>query len=290
MAILLDKNTKVIVQGITGKQGSFHTKAMVDYGTKVVAGVTPGRGGQEIHGVPVYDSMNEAVEFTGAKASVIFVPAPFVYSAGMEALDAGIELLTIITEGVPVIDTAKIRKRVIDEGATLIGPNCPGIITPEEGKMGIIPGAICSKGNVGIVSRSGTLTYEIIQNLTIHNLGQSTCVGLGGDPVRGIDFKESLRLFEQDPDTKHIILVGEIGGTGEQDAAQLVKEEISKPVYAFIAGNGTWVKPGKQMGHAGAIVHGKSGTAKEKMRILAEAGIVTVLTPKEIPDKIKDNR
>ncbi|MHA1668864.1 MAG: succinate--CoA ligase subunit alpha [Candidatus Heimdallarchaeaceae archaeon] len=289
MAILIDKTTKVIVQGITGKQGTFHTKSMLEYGTQIVAGVTPGRGGQNVHGVPVYDSMKEAVKATGAESSAIFVPAPFVYSAAMEALDAGIKLLVIITEGVPVKDTARIRHRVIEEGATLIGPNCPGIITPGESKIGIIPGSICSKGNVGIMSRSGTLTYEIIQNLTLNGLGQSTCVGLGGDPVRGIDFKESLRLFEKDPQTEHIILVGEIGGTGEQDAAELVKQEISKPVYAFIAGNGTWVKPGKQMGHAGAIVHGKSGTAQEKMRILNEAGIITVQTPKELPEKIKES-
>ena len=289
MAVLLDKSTKVIVQGMTGKQGSFHAKSMIDYGTQVVAGVTPGKGGQEVFGVPIYDTMKEAVEATQATASVVFIPAPFVYSAALEAIDSGINLLTIITEGVPVRDTARIRRRVQELNATLIGPNCPGLITPGEAKIGIIPGDICSKGNVGIVSRSGTLTYEIIHNLTLSGYGQSTCIGLGGDPVRGIDFKESLRLFEQDPDTKHIVLVGEIGGTGEQEAAQLVKEEISKPVYCFIAGNGTWVKPGKQMGHAGAIVHGKSGTAQEKLRILNEAGILTAHTPSEIPNKIKEN-
>jgi len=289
MAVLLDKSTKVIVQGMTGKQGSFHAKSMIEYSTKVVAGVTPGKGGQEVLGVPIYDTMKEAVETTQATASVVFIPAPFVYSAALEAIDSGIELLTIITEGVPVRDTARIRRRVFEQNVTLVGPNCPGLITPGEAKIGIIPGAICSKGNVGIVSRSGTLTYEIIQNLTLSGYGQSTCIGLGGDPVRGIDFKESLRLFEQDPETKHIVLVGEIGGTGEQEAAQLVIEEISKPVYAFIAGNGTWVKPGKQMGHAGAIVHGKSGTAQEKLRILNEAGILTANTPSEIPNKIKEN-
>jgi succinyl-CoA synthetase alpha subunit len=289
MTVLLDKTTKVIVQGITGKQGSFHANKMIEYGTNVVAGVTPGKGGQEILGVPVYDSMREAMENHQADASVIFIPAPFAYSAGMEAIDSGIKLLTIITEGVPVRDTARIKKKANEEDVVLIGPNCPGIISPEESKIGIIPGQICSKGNVGIVSRSGTLTYEIIQNLTLNGLGQSTCIGLGGDPVRGIDFKESLLLFEQDSETEQIILVGEIGGTGEQDAALLVKEEISKPVYAFIAGNGTWVKPGKKMGHAGAIVHGKSGTAQEKMRILGEAGITTVRTPNEIPEKIKEN-
>ncbi len=289
MAVLLDNSTKVIVQGMTGKQGSFHAKSMIEYGTKVVAGVTPGKGGQDVLGVPIYDTMKEAIEVTQATASVVFIPAPFVYSAALEAIDSGIELLTIITEGVPVRDTARIRRRVLEQNVTLVGPNCPGLITPGEAKIGIIPGAICSKGNVGIVSRSGTLTYEIIQNLTLGGYGQSTCIGLGGDPVRGIDFKESLRLFEQDPETKHIVLVGEIGGTGEQEAAQLVKEEISKPVYAFIAGNGTWVKPGKQMGHAGAIVHGKSGTAQEKLRILSEAGILTANTPSEIPNKIKEN-
>ena len=289
MAVLLDKSTKVIVQGMTGKQGSFHAKSMIEYGTQIVAGVTPGKGGQEVLGVPIYDTMKEAVEATQATASVVFIPAPFVYSAALEAVDSGIDLLTIITEGVPVKDTARIRRKVIDQNITLVGPNCPGLITPGEAKIGIIPGAICSEGNVGIVSRSGTLTYEIIQSLTLSGYGQSTCIGLGGDPIRGIDFKESLRLFEQDPKTKHIVLVGEIGGTGEQEAAQLVKEEISKPVYGFIAGNGTWVKPGKQMGHAGAIVHGKSGTAQEKLRILNEAGILTANTPSEIPNKIKEN-
>ncbi|MHA1202707.1 MAG: succinate--CoA ligase subunit alpha [Candidatus Heimdallarchaeaceae archaeon] len=289
MAVLIDKSTKLIVQGMTGKQGSFHAKSMIEYGTQVVAGVTPGKGGQEVLGVPIYDTMKEAVEATQATASVVFIPAPFVYSAALEAIDSGIELLTIITEGVPVRDTARIRRRVYEQNITLVGPNCPGIITPGEAKIGIIPGSICSKGNVGIVSRSGTLTYEIIQNLTLSGYGQSTCIGLGGDPVRGIDFKESLRLFEQDPETKHIVLVGEIGGTGEQEAAQLVKEEISKPVYGFIAGNGTWVKPGKQMGHAGAIVHGKSGTAQEKLRILNEAGILTANTPSEIPNIIKES-
>ncbi len=289
MAVLLDKSTKVIVQGMTGKQGSFHAKSMIEYGTQVVAGVTPGKGGLEVLGVPIYDTMKEAVEATQATASVVFIPAPFVYSAALEAIDSGIELLTIITEGVPVRDTARIRRKVLEQNVILVGPNCPGLITPGEAKIGIIPGVICSKGNVGIVSRSGTLTYEIIQNLTLSDYGQSTCIGLGGDPIRGIDFKESLRLFEQDPETKHIVLVGEIGGTGEQEAAQLVKEEISKPVYAFIAGNGTWVKPGKQMGHAGAIVHGKSGTAQEKLRILNEAGILTANTPSDIPNKIKEN-
>jgi succinyl-CoA synthetase alpha subunit len=255
MAILLDKNTKVIVQGITGKQGTFHAQSMIEYGTKVVAGVTPGKGGQEHLGVPVYDSMKEAVRETQATASVIFIPARFTYSAALEAIDAGIELLTVITEGVPVKDTAKIKQRVLENNVTMIGPNCPGIITPGESKIGIIPGEICKQGNVGIVSRSGTLTYEIIQNLTINNFGQSTCVGLGGDPIKGIGFNECLKWFEDDPQTEHIVLVGEIGGTGEQDAADLVKAEISKPVYGFIAGQ--TAPPGKQMGHAGAIVHGR---------------------------------
>ena len=287
MAILLDKNTKVIVQGITGKQGTFHARSMIEYGTKVVAGVTPGKGGQEHLGVPVYDSMKEAVRETQATASVIFIPERFTYSAALEAIDTGIELLTIITEGVPVKDTAKIKQRALENKVIMIGPNCPGIITPGESKIGIIPGEICKQGNVGIVSRSGTLTYEIIQNLTINDFGQSTCVGLGGDPIKGIGFNECLKWFEKDPQTEHIILVGEIGGTGEQEAANLVKTEISKPVYGFIAGQ--TAPPGKQMGHAGAIVHGKSGTAQEKMRILSEAGITTVKTPNEIPLRIKEN-
>ncbi len=284
MAILIDKTTKVIVQGITGTQGRFHTKSMKDYGTNIVAGVTPGKGGEEVYNIPVFDTMEEAVNVTKAEASVIFIPAPFVYSAAMEAIDAGIKLLTIITEGVPVKDSAKIRNKAIQEGVILVGPNCPGLITPEESKIGIIPGQICKKGKVGIVSRSGTLTYEIIQNLTVNGLGQSTCVGLGGDPVHGIDFTEALMMFEQDPQTEHIILVGEIGGTGEQEAAKLIKEEISKPVYGFIAGQ--TAPPGKKMGHAGAIVTGESGTAEFKMQILEEAGVITVKTPQEIPDKI----
>ena len=287
MGIILNKDTKVIVQGITGKQGTFHAKSMIEYGTQVVAGVTPGKGGQEHLGVPVYDSMKEAIEATQATASVIFIPARFTYSAALEAIDSGIELLTVITEGLPVKDTAKIKQRVQENNVTMIGPNCPGIITPGESKIGIIPGEICKKGNVGIVSRSGTLTYEIIQNLTINDFGQSTCVGLGGDPIKGIGFNECLRWFEKDPQTEHIVLVGEIGGVGEQEAADLVKAEISKPVYGFIAGQ--TAPPGKQMGHAGAIVHGKSGTAKEKMRILGEAGITTVKTPNEIPLRIKEN-
>lgn len=287
MPILLDENTKVIVQGITGKQGTFHARSMIDYGTKVVAGVTPGKGGQEHLGVPVYDSMKEAVEATQATASVIFIPARFTYSAALEAIDAGIKLMTVITEGVPVKDSARIRQKALDNGVTMVGPNCPGLITPGASKIGIIPGEICEKGSVGIVSRSGTLTYEIIQNLTLNGFGQSTCVGLGGDPIHGIGFTECLTMFEQDSYTKHIILVGEIGGTGEQEAADLVKAEITKPVYAFIAGQ--TAPPGKQMGHAGAIVHGKSGTAKEKMRILSEAGITTVKTPSEIPIKIKES-
>ena len=287
MAILLDEKTKIIVQGITGKQGTFHARSMIDYGTKVVAGVTPGKGGQEHLGVPVYDSMKEAIEATQANASVIFIPARFTYSAALEAIDAGIKLLTVITEGVPVKDTAKIKQKAMKNDVIMVGPNCPGLITPEESKIGIIPGEICAKGNVGIVSRSGTLTYEIIQNLTINGLGQSTCVGLGGDPVKGIGFNECLTMFENDPQTKQIVLVGEIGGVGEQEAADLVKKEISKPVYAFIAGQ--TAPPGKQMGHAGAIVHGKSGTAKEKMRILSEVGITTVKTPSEIPSHILEN-
>jgi succinyl-CoA synthetase alpha subunit len=286
MAIILDRNTKVIVQGITGKQGTFHARSMIEYGTKVVAGVTPGKGGQEHLGVPVYDSMKEAVRETQATASVIFIPARFTYSAALEAIDAGIDLLTVITEGVPVKDTAKIKQKALKNNVTMLGPNCPGIISPGESKIGIIPGEICKQGNVGIVSRSGTLTYEIIQNLTINDFGQSTCVGLGGDPIKGIGFNECLKWFEEDPQTEHIVLVGEIGGTGEQEAADLVKAEISKPVYGFIAGQ--TAPPGKQMGHAGAIVHGKSGTAKEKMRILSEAGITTVKTPNEIPLRIKE--
>ena len=288
MAIILNKDTKVIVQGITGHQGSFHTKRMLDYGTKIVAGVTPGKGGQEIHGVPVFDSMKEAMEQTQADASVIFIPAPFVYSAAVEAIEAGVKILVIITEGVPVKDTAKIRSKAKENNVILIGPNCPGIITPGESKIGIIPGNITQKGTVGIVSRSGTLTYEIIQNLTLNGIGQSTCVGLGGDPVKGLDFVDVLKMFQEDPQTEHIVLVGEIGGTGEQEAAKLIKSgSITKPVYAFIAGQ--TAPPGKKMGHAGAIVHGKSGTAKEKMRILEDAGVFTAEIPKDIATAIKDN-
>ncbi|RKX80804.1 MAG: succinate--CoA ligase subunit alpha [Spirochaetes bacterium] len=288
MAILLNNETKVIVQGITGHQGSFHTQRMLDYDTKIVAGVTPGKGGQTVHGVPVFDSMKEAMEKTHADASVIFIPAPFVYSAAIEAIEAGIKLLVIITEGVPVKDTAKIKRKAKEKGVILIGPNCPGLITPGVSKIGIIPGNITKKGDVGIVSRSGTLTYEIIQNLTLNGIGQSTCVGLGGDPVKGLDFVDVLKMFEEDPQTKHIVMVGEIGGTGEQQAAKLIGDgKITKPVYAFIAGQ--TAPPGKKMGHAGAIVHGKSGTAKEKMRVLENAGVFTAEVPRDIATAIKNN-
>ena len=275
MSILVDKETKVITQGLTGRQGTFHTQQCLEYGTKVVAGVTPGRGGSEHLGLPVYDTVADAKRETGATASMIYVPAPFAADAILEAADAGIELIVCITEGVPVLDMVRVKAVLADyPDCRLIGPNCPGIITPGECKLGIMPGAIHQPGSIGIVSRSGTLTYEAVGQTTARGLGQTTCVGIGGDPVRGMNFIDCLDLFEADPATRGIVMIGEIGGTDEEAAAEYIAAHVKKPVVAYIAG--VTAPPGKRMGHAGAIISGGKGTATEKYAALERAGVTTV--------------
>jgi succinyl-CoA synthetase alpha subunit len=278
--ILVNKDTKVIVQGATGKMGGSHTKRMLDYGTKLVAGVTPGRGGEKAHGLPVYDTMAEAVRETGAETSVIFVPPYLALDAGIEALNAGIKLLVVITEGIPPQDTAKLVHYVNEKNAYLIGPNCPGIITPGECLIGILPGSIFKSGPVAMISKSGTLTYEIALALSDAGLGQSTCVGIGGDPIKGLDYQTLLTLFDKDPGTQAIVLIGEIGGNAEEEAAEFIKANIKKPVVAFIAGQ--TAPPGKRMGHAGAIVSGGKGTAQSKIEALAAANVQVASTPAEV--------
>ena len=280
MSILVDKETQVICQGITGNQGSFHTEQCMEYGTKVVAGVTPGRGGQEHLGVPVFNTMKEAVADTGAEVSMIYVPAPFAAGAIIEAAEAGLKLIVCITEGIPVLDMVQVKSALKGSESRLIGPNCPGIITPEECKIGIMPGFIHKKGKVGVVSRSGTLTYEAVYQTSQNGLGQSTCIGIGGDPVRGMDFLDCLALFQADPETEGVIMVGEIGGTDEEAAAEYIKSEISKPVVAYIAG--VTAPPGKRMGHAGAIIAGGKGSAEDKFKALDAAGATTVRSPAEL--------
>jgi succinyl-CoA synthetase alpha subunit len=280
MAVLVNRDTRVVVQGITGSQGALHARACKEYGTKIVAGVTPGKGGQSFEGTPVYNLVEEAVKQAGADTSLIFVPPPFAADAIMEAADAGIKLIICITEGVPVLDMVKAVPYVKAKGARLIGPNCPGIITPGQCKIGIMPGYIHKEGTVGLVSRSGTLTYEAVWQLTQRGLGQSTCVGIGGDPVNGTSHIDTLRMFQDDPGTESIVMIGEIGGSGEEQAAAFAKQYVKKPIVAFIAGQ--TAPPGRRMGHAGAIISGGHGTAAEKMAALQAAGITVVKTPDAI--------
>jgi succinyl-CoA synthetase alpha subunit len=284
MSILIDKNTRVICQGITGNQGAFHTEQCIDYGTKVVAGVTPGRGGEEIFDVPVFNTMREAVDESGADVTMIYVPARFAADAIREAAESGVGLIVCITEGIPVLDMVNVKAMLRENGCRLIGPNCPGIITPDECKIGIMPGFIHQKGCIGVVSRSGTLTYEAVYQTTQNGLGQSTCIGIGGDPVRGMDFIDCLRLFQEDPQTDGIVMVGEIGGTDEEAAAEFMQSEVTKPVVAYIAG--VTAPPGKRMGHAGAIMAGGKGTAADKFKALDAAGAVTVRSPAELGSKM----
>ncbi|MBE3562163.1 MAG: succinate--CoA ligase subunit alpha [Hydrogenibacillus schlegelii] len=284
MSILVDPTTRVIVQGITGDAGRFHAGQMIEYGTKVVGGVTPGKGGTEVHGVPVFDTVEEAVRATGADASVIFVPPAYAADAILEAADAGIRLIVAITEGIPVLDMVKVKRALEGRPTRLIGPNCPGVITPGAAKLGIMPGYIHKPGKVGIVSRSGTLTYEAVHQLTTRGIGQSTAVGIGGDPVKGTEFIDVLKMFEEDPDTEAVILIGEIGGTAEEEAARWIEANMTKPVVAFIAGQ--TAPPGRRMGHAGAIIAGGQGTAKEKVAALEAAGVRVAPTPAAIGETL----
>jgi len=287
MSVFSDRSTRLVVQGITGRDGSFHAKQMMEYGTKVVAGVTPGKGGQRFEGsVPVFNTVVEAVHATQANTSVIYVPAAVAASAIFEAADSGIGLIICITEGIPVLDMTRALPFVHERGARLIGPNCPGLISPGQSKVGIIPGNICTPGKIGVVSRSGTLTYEIVHQLSTHGMGQSTCVGIGGDPLIGTNFVHCLSAFEADPETAAIVMIGEIGGTDEQQAAEFVKEKVKKPVVGFIAGQ--TAPPGRRMGHAGAIISGASGTAAEKMAALAKAGISVMKRPADVVPLLKE--
>ena len=285
MSILIDQNTRVVVQGITGNEGSFHTKQMVEYGTKVVAGVTPGKGGQTFEGIPVFDTLAQAVETTGANASAIFVPPAFAADAIMEAADAGLDLAVCISEGIPTLDMVRARQYLSGRKTRLIGPNCPGVISPGRAKIGIMPGFIHREGRIGVVSRSGTLTYETVAQLTGLGFGQSTCVGIGGDPVIGTTFTDVFKLFRDDPDTDAVVMIGEIGGSAEEEAAAYVKRSYKKPVVAFIAGQ--TAPPGRRMGHAGAIIAGGHGTAAEKMAVLQKAGIHVCASPAEIGETVK---
>jgi succinyl-CoA synthetase alpha subunit len=285
MAIFADSSTRVVVQGITGRDGSFHTRQMMEYGTRVVAGVTPGKGGQKFDdAIPIFDSVEAAVREERANASVIYVPAAFAAGAICEAADSGVELIVCISEGIPVLDMLRATRYVADSGARLIGPNCPGMISPGKAKLGIIPGQIVEEGPVGVISRSGTLTYEVVWALTRVGMGQSSCIGIGGDPVIGTNFIDCLDAFESDPDTEAIVLIGEIGGTDEQNAARHIKEKISKPVVGFVAGQ--TAPPGRRMGHAGAIISGSSGTAEEKIATFKENGVEVAARPVDMPDLV----
>ncbi|QSG02080.1 succinate--CoA ligase subunit alpha [Natranaeroarchaeum sulfidigenes] len=287
MSVLVDEDTRVVVQGITGGEGKFHAGQMIEYGTNVVAGAVPGRGGQEVHGVPVYDTVEAAAREEDADASVIFVPPAFAGDAIFEALDSPLDLAVAITEGVPTQDMAKVNKRLTETDTRLIGPNCPGIITPGESKLGILPGNIFSPGNVGLVSRSGTLTYQVVDNLTDRGLGQSTAIGIGGDPIIGTTFIDALEAFESDPDTDVVVMCGEIGGEDEEQAAKYIAENMDTPVTGFIAGR--TAPPGKRMGHAGAIVSGSgTGTAESKINALNDAGVPVGDTPEEVADAVED--
>ncbi len=286
MSIFINKKTKLLVQGITGRDGSFHAEQMKKYGTNVVGGVTPGKGGTSVSGIPVFNTVEEAVKATGANTSVIYVPPAFAVDAVYEAADAGIKLIVCITEGVPANDMMKAVPFVKAKGARLIGPNCPGLISPDQSKVGILPGTIVKKGGVGVVSRSGTLTYEAIWALTLAGMGQSTCVGIGGDQVIGTNFIDCLEAFEADPATRSVVMIGEIGGSDEEEAAKYIKKNLTKPVVAFIAGR--MAPPGKRMGHAGAIISGGSGTAAEKVEALEKAGVPVAGSPTELPELLKD--
>ncbi|MER3404926.1 MAG: succinate--CoA ligase subunit alpha [Chloroflexota bacterium] len=285
MSVLLDETSRVLVQGITGREGEFHTRQMLEYGTKVVAGVTPGRGGQQVAGVPVFDTVRQAVGETGANASIIFVPAAFAPDAILEAVDGGIPLIVCITELIPALDMLKLYHHVRSSGVRLIGPNCPGLISPGKSKLGIMAGYIFRPGNVGVVSRSGTLTYEVVYQLTQRGIGQSTCVGIGGDPIVGTGFIDVLELFEQDPQTAAVVLIGEIGGTDEELAANYIRTRMSKPVVAFIAGR--TAPPEKRMGHAGAIISGGTGTAAAKIAALQAAGVAVAETPGQVAELVQ---
>ncbi len=285
MSILVDRNTRLIVQGITGRDGSFHTRQMKEYGTKVVAGVTPGKGGQSLDGIPIFNTVKEAKEKTKANASVIYVPPLFAADAIYEACNSELELVVCITEGIPTTDMLKVYDYVKHSKTQLVGPNCPGVITPGESKVGIMPGYIHKPGNVGVVSRSGTLTYEVVYNLTLNGIGQSTCIGIGGDPIIGTNFIDVLSLFQKDRKTKAVAVIGEIGGTDEEEASEFVKKYMSKPVVGFIAGR--TAPPGKRMGHAGAIISGGTGTAEEKIKAFQKAGISVAKTPAEVANLVK---